>query len=185
MPLDKGLEISDRKLSVLVLRWLFRGPSFYEYPKSRKIKIKKKTNQNYSHSNDYCAHILFVVLPLYFVLISKLIYLKVQFEMLLHNVKQHNVNVTWRNVTKRSCTQRKSFKREVFKTKTSHNVQRHKTDTVTKRFVTLVKCALNILWRCTLCDVFVLKTLRFETLALCAACVTLLHFVCLHCVQQR
>ncbi len=52
---------------------------------------------------------------------------------------------------------------------TSQNVQHRKMlrthyVIVTKRFVTVY-----VLWRCTLCDVNVLKTLRFQTLALCAA----------------
>jgi hypothetical protein len=53
-----------------------------------------------------------------------------------------------------------------FKTWMSHNVQRHKTfsahyQIVTKRFVNVY-----VLWRCTLCDVYVLKILRFGTLTL-------------------
>jgi hypothetical protein len=51
----------------------------------------------------------------------------------------------------------------------SHKVKRHKTlsahyVSVTKRFVTVY-----VLWRCTLCTVYVLKTLSFGTLTLCAA----------------
>ncbi len=60
---------------------------------------------------------------------------------------------------------------------------------------TYVMCTLHfvmvyVLWRCTLCDVYVLKTLRFETLTLCAAASYVLqyyvmwrlHYVALHYV---
>jgi hypothetical protein len=44
-------------------------------------------------------------------------------DVMLQNVAAHNVRVP---------------KRKVFKMLTSHNIQRHKTYTVTKRFVTLM-----------------------------------------------
>ncbi len=52
---------------------------------------------------------------------------------------------------------------------TSHNVQRHKTFGNAFVMYTLRFLMISVLWRCTLCDVYVLKTLRFGTLTLCAA----------------
>ncbi len=65
----------------------------------------------------------------------------------------------------RSCTQRKHTKRKSVTTWTSHNVQRHNTYSATKHevhyiIVTKHFVTVYILWRCTLCDVYVLKLLR-------------------------
>ncbi len=79
----------------------------------------------------------------------------------LLNVAAHNVSIRNVKVSKREC----HITYGVTKHTASQNVKCTLcTVIVTKPFVTVY-----ILWRCTLCDVYVLKTLRFGTLMLCAA----------------
>ncbi len=97
--------------------------------------------------------------------------------VLLHNVDAHNVNVTGRVCYLRSCTQRKHTKHKIVTTWKSHNVQRHKTIENIPTFCNAyVMCTLHfvmvyVLWRCTLCDVYVFENFMFLEL--------------LHCVQLR
>ncbi len=85
-----------------------------------------------------------------------------------------------------SCTQHKQYRRCMLLNVAAHKVRIqsvkvssvcHITYSITKRTASqTVKCTLHKrfvtvynLWRCTLCEVYVLKTLCFGTLTLCAA----------------
>jgi hypothetical protein len=82
---------------------------------------------------------------------------------MLQNVAAHNVRVP---------------KRKVFKTYTSHNVQRNKTYTITKRKVHITQALQNV---CMFCD-----AVRYMTFTLCDVhFLILLCFVSLRCVQLR
>ncbi len=75
---------------------------------------------------------------------------------MLLNVAAHKVRIWSIKVSKRVC----HITYSVTKRTASQTVK----CTLHKRFVTVYN-----LWRCTFCDVYVLKTLRFGTLTLCAA----------------
>ncbi len=76
---------------------------------------------------------------------------------MLLNVATHNVSKWNVKVSKRE----RHITYSVTKHSASQNV---KYVSITKRFITVY-----VLWRCTLCDVYDLKTFRFGTLTLCEA----------------
>jgi hypothetical protein len=78
---------------------------------------------------------------------------------MLLNVAAHNVSIRNIKVSKREC----HIMYSVTKRTASQNLKR----TLCNAHFTFV--TVYILLRCTLCDVYVLKTLRFGTLKLCAA----------------
>jgi hypothetical protein len=80
---------------------------------------------------------------------------------MLLNVAAHNLSIRNVKVSKREH----HIMYSITKRTASQNVKSHYV-IITKHFVTVY-----ILWRCMLCDVYVLKTLHFGTLTLCAAMV--------------
>ncbi len=75
---------------------------------------------------------------------------------MLLNVAAHKVSIRNVKVSKRECY--------IMYSVTKHTACTAHYVIITKRFVTVY-----ILWHCTLFDIYVLKTLRFGTLTLCAA----------------
>ncbi len=75
---------------------------------------------------------------------------------MLLNVAAHNISI--QNVKVSKCECRITY--SVIKRTASQNVK----CALRKRFVTVY-----VLWHCTLCDIYIFKTLRFGTLTLCAA----------------
>ncbi len=84
---------------------------------------------------------------------------------MLLNVAANNVSIWNLKMSKRE----RHIRYSVTKPTASLNVQRHKTLSAHYVLCTLRFVTVCVLWCCTLCDVYVLKTVRFGTLTLCAA----------------